>query len=89
LRHITEDKVMKVVAVLCCVIGVGAVLYVAVYAQYILEEPVDADFVYKYWAVYVVGMLLVWVGAGFAWPRGSSQRASDQAASGTEEEGPA
>ena len=69
---------MKAVAVLCCVVGTAGVLYVAVYAQYILWEPVDVDFFYRYWAVYVIGMLLVWVGAGFAWPRSSRHRAPDE-----------
>ena len=71
MRVVREDRVMKAVAVLCCVVGTAGVLYVAVYAQYILWEPVDVDFFYRYWAVYVIGMLLVWVGAGFAWPRSS------------------
>lgn len=69
---------MKAVAVLCCVVGTAAVLYVAVYAQYILWAPVDVDFFYRYWAVYAVGMLLVWVGAGFAWPRGSRHGSPDE-----------
>lgn len=75
---VREDKVTKAVAVLCCVVGTAAVLYVAVYAQYILWEPVDVDFFYRYWAVYAVGMLLVWVGAGFAWPLGSRHGSPDK-----------
>jgi hypothetical protein len=83
-RHVTEDKVMKMVAVLCCVVGAGAVLYVAVFAQYVSGEPVDEVFFRKYWAAYVIGMALVWVGAGLAWPR---HREPDREDAGDGEEG--
>ncbi len=85
MRPVTEEKVMKIVAVLCCLVGASAVIYVDVYAQYFLLEPVDEDFFRRYWAVFVIGMALVWVGAGLAWPR--RHRGSEQEEDAADEEG--
>ena len=68
MRPVTEEQVMKTVAVLCCVVGAGAVLYVSVFAPDVLSEPINEAFFRRYWAVYAIGMLLVWVGAILAWP---------------------
>ena len=59
---------MKVLAVLLYVVGASAVLYVSVYRASIRWEPIDSDFVYRYWAVYLVGMTLV-LGGSFLWPK--------------------
>src|SRR5919202_4862202 len=85
MRTVTEEKVMKIVAVLSCVVGASAVLYVDVYARYVLREPIDEDLFRRYWAVFVIGMALVWVGAGFAWPR--RHRGSEQEEDAADEEG--